>query len=107
MSRGHLAGHVLKASAGQRHLLTPGLFVPGRSSTRAKLYLRGDLYDLEVLGPIQGTGTGRYTKHLDGSTVSASHDRLRPLASVGASGSGVLHPHDPAQSSDGSAFPPY
>lgn len=107
MSRGHLTNHLLPATAGGRHLLTDTLFVPGHSSRRARLYLEGDLFDLEVLGPVHGTGTGRYTKHQSGTTASASNDRWRPSGAAGTSAAGVLAPHDPARTPDGHAYPPY
>ncbi|MGW3980187.1 hypothetical protein [Streptomyces mirabilis] len=104
MSRSHLANHLLQASAGRRHLLNGMLFVPGHSSERAELYLTGDLFDLEVLGPVSGTGSGRYTKHESGTTADTSNNRWRPAASAGT---GVVHSHDPAQSPDGHVYPSY
>ncbi|MFC7016182.1 hypothetical protein ACFQMH_31725 [Streptomyces viridiviolaceus] len=106
MSRGHMANQLLPAAAGRRLLLAETVFVPGRSSRRARLFLTGDLYDLEVIGPVHGTGTGRYIKHQSGTTVNASNDRWRPNANAGLSGSGVMNQHNPAQTPDGRSHPP-
>jgi hypothetical protein len=106
MNRQQIVGHLAEASAGRRYLLTDMLFVPGDPSRHAKLWLTGDLFDLEVVGPVEGTGAGRYTKHQSGTTSSSGTDHWRPTVSTGVSGSGTLHVPDPAQSAPGQSLPP-
>ncbi|MEB3960114.1 hypothetical protein OKJ48_07610 [Streptomyces kunmingensis] len=105
MGRAHQTNHILQASAGNRYLLTDKLHVPGRSSTRARLYMRGDLFDLEVLGPVKGTGAGRYIKHQSGTTAGQTTDRWRPSANVNSSATGAIHQPEPG--TDGQPIPPY
>ncbi|MBZ9639546.1 hypothetical protein [Streptomyces sp. PSKA30] len=71
LGRTHLTNHLHEASAGRRYLLADHVFLPGDSRTSASLWLTGDLVDLQVLGPVQGTGTGRYAKHQSGTTHTA------------------------------------
>ncbi|GGM18505.1 hypothetical protein GCM10010129_73360 [Streptomyces fumigatiscleroticus] len=77
----------LRNAAGTTDLLTEQLFQPGRSRRRARLWLTGDFYELEVLGTVRGTGTGRYSKHQSGTTHSASHESWRPTTAGAPSGS--------------------
>ncbi|MGW0297158.1 hypothetical protein ACWDYK_10640 [Streptomyces anthocyanicus] len=93
LGRTQMNNHLRDAVAGKRDLLTDLLFVPGRSRRRARLWLRGDLYDLQVLGPVQGTGTGRYSKHQSGTSHTASHDSIRPAAALGLAGSNEVPVH--------------
>ncbi|MFF2133289.1 hypothetical protein ACFVW1_49780, partial [Streptomyces olivochromogenes] len=106
-TRTQLANHLLEATAGRRHLLADGIFVPGRSSHRARLWMTGDLFDLQVQGPVNGTGTGRYIKHQSGTTQNASNNSWRPTANLGTSDSGMLHTHTPATDTQDHAYPPY
>jgi hypothetical protein len=106
-TRTQLANHLLEATAGRRYLLAEGIFVPGRSSHRARLWMKGDLVDLQILGPMKGTGTGRYIKHQSGTTQNTSNNFWRPNANLGTSGSGMLHTHTPATDAQDHAFPPY
>ncbi|MEU7289606.1 hypothetical protein AB0A81_30745 [Streptomyces flaveolus] len=106
-TRTQLANHLLEATAGRRYLLADGIFIPGRSSRRARLWMTGDLVDLQILGPMKGTGTGRYIKHQSGTTQNTSNNFWRPNANLGTSGSGMLHTHTPATDAQDHAFPPY
>ncbi|MFJ2008589.1 hypothetical protein, partial [Streptomyces chartreusis] len=91
LSRSHLTNHLIEATAGKRYQVADNVFIPGHSSDRARLWLRGDLFDLQVIAPVEGTGTGRYTKHQSGTTVNSTSDqRLTP--GVTPSGNGQLYP---------------
>ncbi|MFI7142956.1 hypothetical protein ACIBQ5_36225 [Streptomyces massasporeus] len=92
LTPGQLTGHLMKATGGHRHLVADELSVSGSSSRRVALYLIATCSDLEVIGPIAGTGTGRYTKHQDSTVRNVATDRWRPSASVVASGSGAVQP---------------
>lgn len=105
-SRTQMTNHITEAVAGNSYLLTDTLFIPGHSAKRARMWLKGDLFDLHVVGPVKGTGTGRYAKHQDGTTHEAGSSRWRPTATAGASASGVLHAPAPAGGQD-QAPPPY
>lgn len=97
LSRTHLKNHLWEALAQRRYKLGDDLFLPGHSSDRATIWLTGDLFDLEVLAPVNNaTGTGRYAKHQSGTTVNRSTDRWQPSASGGADQSGTLDVVDPA-----------
>ncbi|CAM5715045.1 OTU domain-containing protein OS=Streptomyces fumanus OX=67302 GN=GCM10018772_56770 PE=4 SV=1 [Streptomyces fumanus] len=85
-----MAEHVRRASQAAPLLLTDSLLDPADPSRRAALYLRGALYDLEVIGPVAGTGTGRYSKYQKGTSVNAADDHWRASATASASGSGVV-----------------
>ncbi|MFK4106872.1 hypothetical protein ACI2L1_43890 [Streptomyces sp. NPDC019531] len=105
LGRSQLANHLLEASAGRKYLVADNLFIPGHSSRRAKLWMTGDLFDLQVLGEVAGSGTGRYSKHQSGTTHSASTDRWRANANISSTNAGLVHAHDPATTTDGLAYP--
>ncbi|MFI1400899.1 toxin glutamine deamidase domain-containing protein [Streptomyces sp. NPDC020681] len=89
LSRSHLTNHLNEATAGKRYQLADNVFIPGHSSDRATLWLRGDLFDFQVIAPVEGTGTGRYTKHQSGTTAGSTTDR-RFAAGVTPSANGAL-----------------
>ncbi|MFI8301764.1 glycosyltransferase [Streptomyces nigra] len=92
LSRSHLTNHLIEATAGRRFKLADHVFLPGHSSDRATLWLTGDLTDLQIIAPVHGTGTGRYSKHQSGTTASSSTDRWRAALGVAAGASGGLGP---------------
>ncbi|MFH8357179.1 hypothetical protein ACH4C2_33795 [Streptomyces sp. NPDC018057] len=94
-SRVQMTNHIRDAVAGKTDLLDGNLFVPGRSNERARLRLTGDFYDLEVVGLVQNTGTGRYSKHQSGTKHSASLDNTRLTTALGDSGSDTRPVNDP------------
>ncbi|MCD0484099.1 hypothetical protein LO771_17290 [Streptacidiphilus sp. ASG 303] len=94
LSRSHMKNQLRSASAGKRVLLAGDLFIGGKPSARARVWLHGELTDLQVLRELEGTGTGRYSKHQGGTTSSSSTGL--PRLSGGVDGSGT---HDPQHSS--------
>jgi hypothetical protein len=92
LSRSHLTNHLIEATAGRRFKLADHVFLPGHSSDRATLWLTGDLTDLQIIAPVHGTGTGRYSKHQSGTTASSSTDRWRAALGVATGASGGLGP---------------
>ncbi|MET9109571.1 hypothetical protein, partial [Streptomyces zhihengii] len=57
------------------------------TSRTARLWLHGKLFDLQVIGPVTGAGTGRYSKSQDGVAVRRSSDHWRASGSIAPSGS--------------------
>jgi hypothetical protein len=90
LSRLHLIGHLPETTDRGGYKMAGGLFDPGTSSERANVSLGGDLLDMEVLSRIEGSGVGRYSKHLSGTTVSASTDHTRATAEFSLIGSGPV-----------------
>ncbi|MET7694513.1 hypothetical protein ABZT06_42480 [Streptomyces sp. NPDC005483] len=86
-TRTSMTNHIRRAVSGGSDLLTPRLHVPGRESEQAELSLRGRLLDVHVLGSVQGTGTGRYSKHQSGTSANVGHDAHRPTLGNDPSGS--------------------
>ncbi|WP_431947022.1 hypothetical protein [Actinacidiphila sp. bgisy167] len=102
-SREHLPKHVIEtASREGTYELLRGAFIPGHSSDRFDLRLRGDLYNLEVLGPIAGTGPGSYHKHQSGTSAFASSNRWEATVALTGGAAGNVHTTDPAISLNGS-----
>ncbi|WP_405594605.1 protein-glutamine glutaminase family protein [Streptomyces sp. NBC_01092] len=99
LSRSYLTNHLFEATAPQGHRLADGVFLPGHSSDRATLWWRAELFDMEVLSPVEWTGTGRYAKQQSGTTATSTSDR-KMTAGVTPSGNGQLHT-DPATTMDG------
>ncbi|MEU9384874.1 hypothetical protein AB0D38_29650, partial [Streptomyces sp. NPDC048279] len=93
LSRSQLANHLAKATGGRSYKIADNVFMPGHSSDRATLWLNGELYDLDVIAPVEGSGTGRYSKHQSGTTAFNNTDHWRPTASVSASGFGGVPSH--------------
>jgi hypothetical protein len=100
LSRSHLTNHLRNGIGGGRYELAENLFIPGHSSERATMWLQGDLFDAQVIGPMAdgGTGTGRYIKHQSGTTANNSSDLARITGDVALGGSGVLDPQHPDRS---------
>ncbi|MCX4598882.1 hypothetical protein OG819_58495 [Streptomyces sp. NBC_01549] len=94
MSRTHLTNVLGRVGPGERVQLSSHLFEPGASGHGVKLFLRSAMYDVQVLGDVVGTGTGRYSKHQSGTSVFASTDHWRPTLSATGSGSGAFGSHD-------------
>ncbi|MFB7599906.1 hypothetical protein [Streptomyces sp. NPDC056160] len=90
-SRTQIGNHLRDAVVGKRDLLDANLFVPGDSRRRARLWLTGDLFDFEVIGPVQNTGAGRYSKHQSGTSHSSSQDKPRLTEALSDSGADTLH----------------
>ncbi|MEW2426360.1 hypothetical protein AB0911_38755, partial [Streptomyces nigra] len=86
LSRSHLASHLRDSTGGTRITLANDLFLPGKSSERVKLTLTGELYNLEILAPIQGSGAGRYSKSQSATTSFGGSNRGLEIT---ASGSGA------------------
>ncbi|MDQ0808434.1 hypothetical protein QFZ63_000148 [Streptomyces sp. B3I7] len=105
MSRTHLTNVLGRVGPGDRVQLSSHLFQPGASAHGVKLFLRSAMYDLQVLGDVTGTGTGRYVKHQSGSSAFASTDHWRPTLSASGSGMGSFGRHD-ADSGLASTSPP-
>ncbi|MFF2519272.1 hypothetical protein [Streptomyces sp. NPDC058086] len=93
LSRSHLTNHLQEATGAAGCKLAKNLFMAGHSSKRATLWLQGELCDLEVIAPIDGSGAGRYTKHESGTTAFNSTDLWRREFSVSGSGTGGPHWH--------------
>ncbi|MCW2863418.1 MAG: hypothetical protein JWP48_5126, partial [Actinoallomurus sp.] len=92
----HVRNHLWEATAGGGYTLAEGIFMPGHSSHRATMGLKGDLYDMQVIGVAkQGTGTGLYVKHESGTTAKSTSGRWRSEADISETTTGTLHPHDP------------
>lgn len=94
MSRTHLTNVLGRVGPGERLQLSSHLFQPGASAHGVKLFLRSAMYDLQVLGDVTGTGTGRYVKSQSGTSVFASTDHWQPALSANGSGSGSFGHHD-------------
>ncbi|MFG2884042.1 hypothetical protein ACGFYV_17390 [Streptomyces sp. NPDC048297] len=101
MMRSHLTNLLGRVGPNERVRLAAHLFQPGRSAHGVELYLRSVAYDLQVLGEVQETGTGRYGKHQSGTTVSASTDHWRATGGGNGNAGGVL-PHTAADTGSGS-----
>ncbi|WP_265565446.1 hypothetical protein [Streptomyces hygroscopicus] len=93
LSRSHLTNHLREATGDKGCKLADNLFMPGDSSNRATLRLKAELCDLQVIAPIDGSGTGRYNKHESGTTAFNCTDQWRPEFSVSGSGTGGPHSH--------------
>ncbi|WP_378207817.1 hypothetical protein, partial [Actinoallomurus acaciae] len=94
LSRLHLTNHLRDATGGDTYQVAKGLIMPGDADVRADLYLRGELYDLQVIAPMkEGTGTGRYNKHQSGTTASAGTDQVRLEGDYQLDGSGHMSHH--------------
>ncbi|MFI5635444.1 OTU domain-containing protein [Streptomyces sp. NPDC051664] len=59
------------------------LLSPAHRMQHAELTLHADAYDLEILGEIRGSGTGRYDKRLEGTASGYSDTHLRPALHAG------------------------
>ncbi|MFD7001006.1 hypothetical protein ACFWA5_33220, partial [Streptomyces mirabilis] len=94
MSRTHLTNVLGRVGPGERVQLSSHLFEPGASAHGVKLFLRSAMYDVQVLGDVVGTGTGRYAKHQSGTSVFASTDHWQPTLSGSGGGSSAFGPHD-------------
>ncbi|MGW0999650.1 hypothetical protein ACWD5V_41570 [Streptomyces sp. NPDC002523] len=101
MMRSHLTNVLGRVGPNERVRLAAHLFQPGRSSHGVELYLRSVAYDLQVLGEVQGTGTGRYAKHQSGTSVTASTDHWRATGGGNGNAGGLL-PHTAADTGSGS-----
>ncbi|MDN3357273.1 hypothetical protein [Actinomadura sp. DC4] len=98
LSRLHLTNHLQEATDERGYQVAKGLIMPGDADTRADLYLKGGLYDLEVIAQMKdGTGTGRYAKHQSGTTTSSSTDQVRVEGDYQIDGSGEMGKHHPDQ----------
>ncbi|MEV0185928.1 hypothetical protein AB0I54_42725 [Streptomyces sp. NPDC050625] len=93
LSRSHLTNHLQESTGAAGCKLAQDLFMPGHSSKRATLWLKGELYDLDVIAPIDGSGAGRVTKHESGTTAFNSTDLWHREFSVSGSGTGGPHWH--------------
>ncbi|HEY3506082.1 MAG TPA: hypothetical protein VGN37_25255 [Actinocatenispora sp.] len=96
LSRTHLTNHLHLAVGGRTYLLSDRMFVPGHSSDRTALSMTGDLYDIQVVAPLSGTGTGRYAKHQMGTTDSRSQDGWKPIVQADGDANGKIGVEDPA-----------
>ncbi|MET8948990.1 hypothetical protein ABZX30_37130, partial [Streptomyces sp. NPDC004542] len=105
MSRTHLTNVLGRVGPGERVQLSSHLFEPGASAHGVKLFLRSALYDVQVLGDVVGTGTGRYAKHQSGTSVSASTDHWQTTLSGSGGGGSTFGPHN-ADSVSTSTAPP-
>jgi hypothetical protein len=98
LSRLHLTNHLREATGGDTYQVAKGIIMPGDADVRADLYLKGDLYDLEVIAQMkEGTGTGRYNKHQSGTTAFAGTDHVRLEGDYQIDGSGHVGHHHPDQ----------
>lgn len=93
LSRTHLTNVLGRLEPDTRVRLAAHIFQPGSSSHGVELHLRSRMHDLQVVGPIAGTGTGRYVKHQSGTTASAATDRWRANASGSGGGVTGFGPH--------------
>ncbi|MFD4644470.1 hypothetical protein ACFWN2_44690 [Lentzea sp. NPDC058436] len=94
LARSHLSAHLHEATAGNRYLLSAELIVPGRPADRVALWLEGDLYDVEEVAALRGTGTGRYSKSQESTSANASFDHWR--LGLDAGGSATAHMNEEA-----------
>ncbi|GAA3514231.1 hypothetical protein GCM10022220_62130 [Actinocatenispora rupis] len=60
---------------GQRYLLDDNLVMPGDVTERARVWMTGEIVDIQVTDRIDdGTGTGRYAKYQSGTTSSSGRN---------------------------------
>jgi hypothetical protein len=78
LSRSHLKNILPEASVKNGTVVGENLFIPGHSNRRVKLEMHGGLYDLTVVGRVaRDSGTGRYSKFQNGTTVTTGTDHWR------------------------------
>ncbi|MGW7673039.1 hypothetical protein ACWGJX_38995 [Streptomyces sp. NPDC054775] len=103
LSRTHLSNLLGRIGPTGTAVLAKHLFQAGSSAHGVELHLRSQAYDLQVVGEVRESGTGRYVKHQSGSSASGSTDRWRPGLAATASGSTTFGPH--AADSAGTSAP--
>jgi hypothetical protein len=82
-SRFQQAAHLSQAIRPGGFRLADDLFMPGHSSDRAEMNLHAELYNLEVIAPIQGAGTGFYGKYNKGTSATLTHETPHTVLSAG------------------------
>jgi hypothetical protein len=80
------------AIGGKRAELARGSFLSDHPSKRMRLYLTGDLFDAEIVGPVENAGTSLYTKFQAGVSASGANDRWRLSGSANVDGTAITSP---------------
>jgi hypothetical protein len=72
-SRSHMTNHMPHILSPEGYVLADDLALPGHSSDRVRLSMRGRLFDVQVIAPIvNATGTGRYGKQQSGTSATSN-----------------------------------